>query len=153
MSGRGFLSRLRGNRETTPPSAQRPFELALGGYSKVVGESHYQDALARTAKLAHTELDEQDEERLCFDALLLREPSNVYDTRAVAVYSRAGLVGYVPRDSSWCELLDLLAQRGHDGARCRANVTGGEPGRSWGVVLHARPELEFEQLTTKHRDQ
>jgi hypothetical protein len=138
-----FLSRLRGEKEKPPaPLVQQPFQLTHGGFSKVVGESHYQDAIARTAQLAQKELDDDGDERLCFDAVLIREPTNPYDERAVAVYSLAGIVGYVPRDSEWCDLLDQLASRGHDGARCRANVTGGGPGKSWGVVLHARPKLE-----------
>jgi hypothetical protein len=112
----------------------------------VVGESNYQETLAGTARLAQTELDEEGEERLCFRAILVREPSNTYDARAVAVYSPVGLVGYAPRGSEWCDLLDLLAPRGHDGATCRANLFGGDGGKSWGAVLHARPDLELEKL-------
>jgi hypothetical protein len=62
------------------------------------------------------------------------------------VRSPLGLVGYAPRGSEWCELLDLLGQRGHDGATCRANLTGGVEGKSWGLVLHARPDLELVAL-------
>ncbi len=112
----------------------------------MVGESNYQETLAGTARLAQTKLDEEGEERLCFQAILVREPSNAYDARAVAVYSPIGLVGYAPRGSEWCDLLDQLAQRGHDGATCRANLAGGERGKSWGVVLHARPEIELDGL-------
>lgn len=74
----------------------------------MVGESHYQETLAATARLARTELDEEGEERLCFQAILVREPSNAYDARAVAVYSPVGLVAYAPRGSggaiSWISL-------------------------------------------------
>jgi hypothetical protein len=112
----------------------------------VVGESHYQETLAGTARLARPELDEEGEERLCFQATLVREPSNTYDPRAVAVYSPVGLVAHAPRGSEWCDLLDLLGQRGHDGAICLANLAGGERGKSWGVVLHARPDLELKGL-------
>lgn len=112
----------------------------------MVGESHYQETLAGTARLARPELDEEGEDRLCFQAILVREPSNSYDARAVAVYSPVGLVAYAPRGSEWCDLLDRLAQRGHDGAVCRANLAGGERGKSWGVVLHARPDTELDGL-------
>ena len=114
----------------------------------MAGESHYQGALARTARVARTEVDEEGEERLCFQAILVREPTNRYDSRAVAVYSPVGLVGYAPRDSDWCELLDLIAQRGHDGAFCRANLAGGDKGKSWGAVLHSRADLEIAALTS-----
>lgn len=148
MSGSGFISRLfGGRRQPDGLVVERPFELAHAGFSSVVGESNYQEALARTARLAQKEVDEEGEERPCFRAILVREPSNPYDTRAVAVYSRAGLIGYAPRGSQWCELLDVLARRGHGGAACRANLCGGDAGRSWGVVLHARPDLELEKLT------
>lgn len=147
MSGRRFLSRLLGtSQQMAVPPLERPFQLERGGFSAVAGESHYQETIKRTARLARVERDEGGEERLCFQAILVREPSNAYDPRAVAVYAPAGVVGYVPRDSEWCELLDLLAQRGHDGASCRANLTGGDAGKSWGVVLHARPDLELNGL-------
>ena len=147
MSRRGFFARLLGApRGSRAPTLERPFELGRGGFSSVVGESNYQETLAGTARLARTEFDEEGEERLCFQAVLVREPSNTYDTRAVAVYSPIGLVAYAPRGSEWCDLLDRLAERGHDGAICRANLAGGERGKSWGVVLHARPDLELDRL-------
>jgi hypothetical protein len=147
VSRSGFFARLLGRTQQPAASlAQRSFQLAHSGFSKVVGESHYQDALARTAQVARKELDEEGEERLCFEAVLVREPTNAYDARAVAVYSPAGVVGYAPRGSEWCDLLDVLSRRGYDGVSCRANLAGGEGEKSWGVVLHARPELELERL-------
>jgi hypothetical protein len=147
LSRRGFFSRLLGApQEAAAPRLGRPFELRHGGFSAVVGESHYQETLAATGRVARTELDEEGEERLCFQAVLVREPSNAYDARAVAVYSPVGLVAYAPRGSEWCDLLDRLAERGHDGATCRANLAGGERGKSWGVVLHARPDIELDGL-------
>jgi len=153
LSRRAFFSRLLGApQEPAAPTLERPFELQRGGFSTVVGESHYQETLAGTARLAQTELDEEGEERLCFPAILVREPSNTYDARAVAVYSPVGLVGYAPRGSEWCELLDLIGRRGHDGAICRANLAGGDTGKSWGVVLHARPDLELAALPRPRRE-
>jgi hypothetical protein len=147
MSRKGFFSRLFGTPgKPVAPKLERPFEPQRGGFSAVVGESHYQEALAGTARLARTELDSEGEERLCFQAILVREPSNAYDASAVAVYSPVGLVAYAPRGSQWCDLLDRLAERGHDGVTCRANLAGGERGKSWGVVLHARPDIELDGL-------
>lgn len=143
----GFLSRLLGtSRGAAGVALKRPYQLVHGGFSAVAGESHYQETLKRTARIARMERDEEGEDRLCFEATLVREPDNPYDAKAVAVHSRLGIVGYAPRGSEWSELLDRLAQRGHDGAACRANLTGGDAGKSWGVVLHARPDLELEEL-------
>lgn len=96
-------------------------------------------------------LDDEGDKRLCFDALLVREPTNAYDARAVAVYSPVGIIGYTPRGAEWCDLLDLLATQGYDAASCRANLCGGDGGKSWGVVLHARPEIEAERLADQSR--
>jgi hypothetical protein len=143
-----FLSRLLGpTQESAVPLLKQPFELGRGGYSAIVGESHYQETLARTVSQSQTEVDEDGEERPCFIAILVREPTNAYDPRAVAVYSPAGLVGYAPRESEWCDLLDVLAKRGYDGVVCRANLTGGGSGKSWGAVLHAHPDRELPELT------
>ena len=154
MSPKGFFARLLGaSQAMDAPVLDRPFELRRGGFSAVVGESHYQETLAGTARLARTELDEEGDERLCFQVVLVRELGNTYDARAVAVYSPVGLVAYAPRGSEWCDLLDFLAQRGHDGVTCRANLAGGERGKSWGVVLHARPDLELAALVRTGSDQ
>ena len=143
----GFVSRLLGSSKApSGPRLARPYKLACGGFSAVVGESHYQENLKGTARLAVMERDDEGEDRQCFEASLVREPENAYDPRAVVVNSPLGVIGYVPRDTEWCELLDRIAEQGHDGAVCKANLTGGDRGRSWGVVLHARAELELAAL-------
>jgi hypothetical protein len=141
----GFLSRLLGL-AAQAPRLRRPYPLTGGGFAPIVGESYRQQALARTARSARRERDEEGEYRLCFSATLVRERDNRHDPKAVAVYSPHGLIGYAPRGSAWAELLDLLADRGYDGACCQASLTGGTKGKSWGAVLHARPEIEIREL-------
>jgi hypothetical protein len=136
------------SRKHASPTLERPFQLQQRYSSRIAGESNYQEAIAGTARLAQPEPDEDGNEELRFEAILVREPSNPYDARAVAVYSPAGLVGYAPRGSEWCDLLDLLAERGHDGVTCRAKLTGGEQGKSWGIVLYAYPKAELERLSS-----
>lgn len=141
----GFLSRLLGLAGGAP-RLHRPYPLVEGGFSAIVGESYRQPALSWTARSARLEKDEEGEDRLCFQAFLVRERDNPHDPNAVAIFSPHGLIGYAPRGSAWAELLDLLAERGYDGATCRANLTGGTRGKSWGAVLHANAEREIRAL-------
>lgn len=109
------------------------FELPSDGFCAVAGESHYQDALRATRSICEGEF----EGRPCFTAALVPEPENEYDGNAIAVYSPKGKLGYLPRDraSDYSPLFVELTRRGYHGGGCGAHLTGGEPGKSFGVVL------------------
>lgn len=101
----------------------QPYTFRAGGYLfDVVGESHYQPALeaasgGRTTEGAACPL---------VTALLVREPRNPYDARAIRVDVGGAPVGYIPRD--WTEAFHPVLNE-LDGVRalatCRAWLTGG----------------------------
>ena len=129
-----------GEHAARPPEGAQAYVLQSEGWSDVVGESYYQEALHATrGMLRH----DRELGRQVFDALLVPEPDNPYDSKAVAVYSPAGKIGHVPRGSLWFELLGSLAEAGHATASCRAWLIGGEDGRFLGAVLGADPDEEF----------
>lgn len=141
----GFLGRLFDRGASDGPSTQTPegpkgYVLQSEGQSDVVGESYYQEALqASRAMLRY----DRELGRQVFDALLVPEPDNPYDPKAVAVYSPAGKIGHVPRGSLWFEVLSALAEAGHSRATCRAWLIGGEDGKFLGAVLGADPDEEL----------
>lgn len=108
-------------------------ELPSDGFCAVAGESHYQDALRATRSICEGEF----EGRPCFTAALVPEPANEYDGNAIAVYSPKGKLGYLPRDraAEYRPLFAELTRRGYHGGGCAAHLTGGDGGRSFGVVL------------------
>lgn len=108
-------------------------ELPSDGFCAVAGESHYQEALRATRSICDGEF----EGRPCFTAALVPEPQNEYDGNAIAVYSSKGKLGYIPRDRAgeYRRLFIELIRRGYEGGGCAAHLTGGEAGKSYGVVL------------------
>jgi HIRAN domain len=120
--------------------------LSGDGYCAVVGESHYQEALGGTAGLCS--LDENGER--VFQAFLVREPNNPYDSNAIAVYSSHGQLGYLSRENAeaYLDVLEELAERGYDGGACDAILRGGTPDKpSYGVVLRlADPDSCYADL-------
>ena len=117
-------------------------ELSDDGFCAVAGESHYQDALRATRSICSGTF----EGRPAFTAALVPEPD---DGDAIAVYSSQGKLGYVPRERAYeyRELFDELLQRGYEGGGCAAHLTGGGPGKSYGVVLRlADPHTCLEEL-------
>lgn len=69
----------------------------LNEYSyRVVGSSNYQQALGRIANGKNTKSVE-----IKTQAVLKLEPSNPYDSNAVAVYVSSSKVGYLPRDDAF----------------------------------------------------
>lgn len=120
-------------------------ELCGDGFLAVVGESNYQDALSATREICTGEF----EGRPCFTAAVVAEPSNQYDRNAIAVWSPRGKLGYLSRDNAlaYGSLFEELSRRGYDGGSCGAHLTGGEGGKSYGVVLQlADPDTCLEQL-------
>ena len=131
---------------------KRPKEIALSllelpsdGFCAVSGESHYQEALRATRSICEGEF----EGRPCFTAALVPEPQNEYDPNAIAVYSPKGKLGYIPRDRAgeYRALFAELVRRGYNGGGCAAHLTGGDSGKSYGVVLRlADPDACLKEL-------
>lgn len=124
-----LLDRLQTGRSTTVSGLELPGD----SHRAVHGESHYQPALHETARLA----TEQDGERV-FQAILVAEPDNEYDSNAIAVYSEAGKLGYIPRDDApdYRPVFEEIARQGCRAGVCEAVLVGGTPNKpSFGVVL------------------
>jgi len=108
-------------------------ELPGDGFLAVVGESHCQDALRATSEVCN----ETFEDRPSFTAALVPEPDNPYDSNAIAVWGPRGRLGYLSRDDAldYREVFEEIRRRGEDGGACGAHLTGGDAGKSFGVVL------------------
>ena len=96
----------------------RPTYLLGRELVNVAGESHYQDALREIAGGA-------EEVRLEREAVLLPEPDNPYDPKAVQVLIEDRLVGYLPRAAAAAYRAQVaeIAGRGRE-PRCEAMVAG-----------------------------
>lgn len=110
---------------------------------EVVGESRYQDTI-RAARRASPGPEPYPE----MIVVLIREPSNRYDTNAIQVHaSGIGTVGYIGRDDAE----DLAAHLDALGGKvaCRGKIIGGpENDRpSYGVVL----DLDVASLASRGR--
>ena len=130
-----LLDRLQSKQATTV----KAFELPEDSYRAVHGESHYQPALHETAKHA----TEEDGTRV-FQAILVAEPDNEFDSNAIAVYSEAGKLGYIPRDDApdYRPVFEEIARQGCQAGVCTGRLVGGTPGKpSFGVVLRLSDPL------------
>jgi hypothetical protein len=128
------VSLFRRKRSELPSVTLSLLELRGDGYCAVVGESHYQDALRRTATICTP----GEEGRPSFQAILVAEPNNPYDPNAIAVYSTYGKLGYLSRQDAaeYAEVFAEIAQAGSEGGGCAALLNGGQPGKpSYGVTL------------------
>jgi hypothetical protein len=134
--------------------------LASGSLVPVVGESHYKPALERTAAMAVqgrpplpvTVSVAQDEPDLAwFQAVLMREPDNPFDSNAIAVHSPAGKIGYLSREHAeeYQDVLVAVERGGAHGGACSAFLRGGDNGKNWGVVLALSwPRICLRELET-----
>lgn len=128
------MSLFRRKRSEPPSVTLSLLELCGDGYCGVVGESHYQDALRRTATICTP----GEEGRPSFQAILVAEPNNPYDPNAIAVYSTYGKLGYLSRHDAdeYTEVFAEIARAGSDGGGCTGLLNGGQPGKpSYGVTL------------------
>jgi hypothetical protein len=127
----GFLELFR---RSSRSAAGRFFPLPDEGFMRVVGESHYQEALKRLRGSCRPGT----EGRPSFPVTLIPEPDNPYDEHAVAVMSAVGRIGYLPREDArrYGPTLQALQRDGYAGASCRALLNGGKRDRpSFGVTL------------------
>lgn len=122
------------------PGGFRSVGLRSGRTVDVVGESHYQHNLERVAGRRT-----RDSKRVEKIAVLWPEPSNPYDSNAVAVYIDGLQVGHLMREDAqdYQPVLLRMHQRGEI-AQCMATIVGGwSRGRhdrgSFGVKLNLAP--------------
>jgi hypothetical protein len=108
----GILSRLFGGR----PARAVQLRPGRGWVVEVVGESNYQDALARSY---HRHGGNGHD--LKVTATLTPEDSNPHDRNAVRVVIDGKTVGYLPRDIA----PDYRASMGTTPATCSAKIVGG----------------------------
>jgi hypothetical protein len=147
----GWWSRLRDTAKTTSAS-RNGLALHASGFVEVVGESRRQNELRRVAKAASTarpfleELSGQalsrakyEDDRKWFRAVLLAEPHNPVDKKAIAVYADGvGQIGYLSRENAraYQRVFQELGRHGTSVGTCPAFLIGGEPGKpSYGAVL------------------
>jgi hypothetical protein len=119
--------------------------LPAGALRSVVRESFYKPALARTAAMAvrgapplpvELSLTERDRDLPWFQAVLVRESDNTYDSNAIAVHSPAGKIGYLSREDAeeYQDVLIAVERGGADGGACPAFLRRAGNG-TWEVVL------------------
>lgn len=141
----GFLNRLASavRRDESVTVTAEP--LAAGALLSIVGESHYQPALERTATIAvrgvpplpiTTDVAATEPDLPWFQAVLVREPDNPYDSNAIAIYSPVGKIGHLSRDDAerYQSVLTTVERRGWHGGACSAFLRRAGNG-NWGVVL------------------
>jgi hypothetical protein len=159
----GLLSRL-----TSGPRSERAFTvtaepLAAGALLSVVGESHYKPALERTAAMAvqgtpplpvgvwvADDVAKREPDLPWFQAVLVREPDNPYDSNAIAVYSPAGKIGHLSREDAeeYQDVLIAVEEGGAHGGACSAFLRRADNG-NWGVVLVvSSPDIYLDELET-----
>lgn len=145
MGGVGLVDRLLGRHEdrySSPAPDQASATELIGRFAplpqdnfmKVVGESHYQDALRSLARQCMPGADG----RPSFPAVLIPEPENPFDRHAITVHGPTGQVGYLAREDAvrYAHTFQVLQKAGYDGGSCAGLLNGGERDRpSFGVVL------------------
>jgi hypothetical protein len=120
-------------REAGLPPHRDLIRLSSDGRVAVVGESHYQPAIAAAAQGRNCQ---EWQDAVETTAILVPEPTNPYDRNAVRITLSGRTVGYLSREEAvqyQPQLLDLL-QAGRLGS-CPAYVCGGGD-RYYGVFLH-----------------
>lgn len=154
----GLLTRLSATvrREQSVTVTAEP--LAAGALLGIVGESHYRAALERTATIAvrgtpplpvTTDIATDEPDLPWFQAVLVREPDNPYDSNAIAVYSPVGKIGHLSRDDAerYQDVLISVERRGSHGGACSAFLRRADNGY-WGVVL----ALSFPEICLNEMD-
>jgi hypothetical protein len=110
-----------------------------------VGESYYKPALERAAAMAMpgtpplpvtVSVAKREPDLPWFQAVLVREPDNHYDSNAIAVYSPAGKIGHLSREDAeeYQDVLIAVEDGGAHAGACSAFLRRADNG-NWGVVL------------------
>ncbi len=147
----GLLDRLRG-RSTLQAMKLNAVELAGGAYVAVVGESHYQDAILKTAAVSPA--DDEEPDRCAFQAVLVREPGNAYDSNAVGVYSSFGQLGHLSREAAikYGPVFEEIARQGANAGVCVGLIGRKDPAHPYGVVLRLSiPRICIDELLNSVR--
>lgn len=142
----GLIQRFR-RRGSLDAIELRAIELAGGAHVAVVGESHYQPAITKTAALSPP--DDEEPDRRAFQAVLVREPANKYDPNAIGVYSSVGKVGHLSRDAAleYGPVFDEIARQGGNAGVCVGLIGRREHTVPYGVVLRLSiPRVCLEEL-------
>lgn len=142
----GFLARLRGEQNVLAMRLTA-LELAGGAHVSVVGESFYQEAIAKTA--ANSPADEKEPNRRAFRAVLVREPGNEYDPNAIGVYSSFGQLGHLSRKIAleYGPIFEEIARQGAEAGCCVGLIGRSSADRPYGVVLRLSiPRVCLEEL-------
>src|SRR6266567_1516734 len=134
----GSLAKVSGKWPSAKGANEPQLNLALTG--QIRGEASYQPTLRK--------LDAGRRERgedVTFRVFFWPEPSNSYDSNAVAVYvSGLGVIGYVPREhAAEIQSSVLKLWNHHQIASCDAKLFGGSPGKP---TLGAWLSLDAEAL-------
>lgn len=126
-----------GSRGWQIPAGMTPIRMPGQIGQAVVGESRCQSALRRIAGGRAADVsDGHFENAIHVIACLVPEPGNRDDPNAVAVTVDDELVGYLPPEAAraWQPVL-LRAWAEGRCVTCVGNISGGGPGRSYGIFL------------------
>jgi hypothetical protein len=96
----------------------------------------------------HVSVADDEPDLLWFQAVLVREPNNPYDSNAIAVYSPAGKIGHLSREDAeeYQEVLIAVEEDGAHAGACSALLRTGSLG-IWGVVLVlSSPDICLEEM-------
>jgi hypothetical protein len=95
-------------------------------FADVVGESHYRENLVSIIQKAPRE--QRDVGEVFWDAVLMPEPNNPFDPRAIMVGIDGKVVGYIARDTTDVihEAIRTVQEMGYTDMACRA-VIGWSP--------------------------
>ncbi len=109
-------------------------ELNPEGYVSVVGVSHYQSALEQIVERCAWQKASQP----AFPVALVPEPMNPHDSKAIAVITAIGRIGYLSRENArrYCRFFEALREGGYEGASATATVGRRRRELPLGVVLH-----------------
>ena len=112
-------------------------ELPEGEIVAIVGEASYQPAIAKacgstTWEHVRCEIDQ---------FTVVPEPTNPYDSNAVAIYIEGQKVGYLSRGDAldYQPAMDALRHAGYKAGVCRGSIAGRGPGsdtKNLGVFLY-----------------
>jgi hypothetical protein len=142
----GLFDRKRGHGRGQQQIELKAIELAGGAHVGIVGESHYQETIIKTAALS---LPDEDPDWRMFRAVLVREPNNQFDPNAIGVYSSEGKVGHLSREKAieYGPVFEEIARQRCDAGACQGLIGRQDSNHPYGVVLRLSiPEICLAEL-------